>query len=402
MKLILRYLRRHMGIFLCSMLFLTLEAVSDLLQPTFMAYIVDEGVGRTSMETIAHYGLVMLLIAGAGAGAAVMRNILSVRTSQTIGKELRRDMYGKVQRLSLENIDRLQPASIVTRITNDVTQVQEFVNGIMRIMAKAPNTCVGAIVLIILETPRQAPVMAVILVIASVLIYANMRVGYPRFGRVQAQLDRLNRVTREFLSSIRVVKAFRAEEEETGKFEKASSGLAVAGTQALRAMAVFSPLINLTVNFGIVMLLWISRDQNVAEIGRLMASVNYMTQVLFAVGMIANVINTAVRAAASAERIREVLEEEPAQKMQGTETPVLQGGIAFEDVSFAYAGSPREALKEISFRAAPGETIGIIGPTGSGKSTLVHLVPRLYDATQGRILLDGTDGCSSKSRVFTG
>lgn len=392
MKLILRYLRRHLRIFSISMLFLTMEAVADLLQPTFMSYIVDEGVSQASVDKILHYGLIMLAIAAAGACAAVLRNIFSTHTSQTIGKEMRRDMYAKVQSLSLENIDHLQPASIITRITNDVTQVQDFINGIMRIMAKAPITCIGAIVLIIIQTPRQAPVMAAILVVAALLILGNMKVGYPRFGRVQQKLDKLNGVTREFLSSIRVVKAFRAEDEETEKFESASMNLAQASISALRAMAVFSPLINLTVNFGIVMLLWISRKQDGAEIGRLMASVNYMTQVLFAVGMIANVINTAVRAVASSNRIQEVLEEQPAQSLpEQALTPDIQGRITFEDVSFAYAGSQNDALSHISFQAEPGETIGIIGPTGSGKTTLVNLVPRLYDATGGRILIDGVD-----------
>ena len=392
MKLILRYLRRHTGIFLISTLFLTLEAAADLLQPTLMSYIVDEGVSRASVGMILRCGAVMLAVAAAGACAAVLRNVFSTRTSQTIGREMRRDMYAKVQSLSLENIDHLQPASIITRITNDVTQVQDFINGIMRIMAKAPITCVGAIVLIVLRTPRQAPVMAVILTIAALLILGNMRVGYPRFGRVQRKLDRLNGVTREFLSSVRVVKAFRAEEEETEKFDIASAELAQANTSALRSMAVFSPLISLTINFGIVMLLWVSREQNASEIGRLMASVNYMTQVLFAVGMIANVINTAVRAIASSERILEVLEERPAQ--QPPADPVrtdISGTVTFEDVSFTYAGAGKEALSHISFQALPGETVGIIGPTGSGKTTLVNLIPRLYDASSGRVLIDGAD-----------
>lgn len=392
MKLILSYIRRHIGIFLVSTFFLTLEAVADLLQPTYMSYIVDEGVAQASVPRILHYGAIMLLIAMAGALGAVMRNIFASRTSQTIGKELRRDMYRRVQALSLENIDRLQPASIITRITNDVTQVQDFINGIMRILAKAPITCVGAIVLIILQTPRQAPVMAAIIVVAAGLILGNIRVGYPRFGRVQERLDRLNGVAREFLSSVRVVKAFRAEDEETAKFETASGQLAQANVSALRAMAVFAPLINLTVNFGIVMLLWISRNQDSGQIGRLMASVNYMTQVLFAVSMISNVINSAVRAIASSRRIAEVLDARPAQRQAPSpKAPEIRGEITFEDVSFAYAGAASPSLSHISFHVSPGETLGIIGPTGSGKTTLVNLVPRLYDATGGRVLVDGVD-----------
>jgi len=392
MKLILSYIRRHLGIFMTSMLFLTLEAFADLLQPTFMAHVVDDGVKNADTSRILYYGYMMLAIAIGGAAAAVMRNIFASKTSQTIGMELRSDMYRKVQSLSQENIDRLQPASIITRITNDVTQVQDFINSCMRIMVKAPITCVGAIILIVLQTPQQIPIMLGILLIATVLIFANMQIGYPRFGKLQKTLDELNNVSREFLSSIRVVKAFGAEDREKNKFENAAWRTANANMSAMQVMAVFSPLINLTVNMGIVLLLWRSQNQNSAQIGRLMASVNYMTQVLFALGMVTNILNTAVRAVASSGRISEILDEKPAQaEAEDAYIAKLSGKIDFEEVSFSYAGTEREALHQITFHAAHGQTIGIIGPTGSGKSTLVSLVPRFYDATAGKILLDGYD-----------
>lgn len=392
MRLILKYLKRHLGIFALSTFFLTMEAMADLLQPTFMSYIVDEGIRNADIRQILFYGLVMLGIAMVGAISAVMRNRFASRTSQTIGKELRCDIYHNVAQLSLENIDRLQPASIITRITNDVVQIQDFINSIMRMMVKAPITCIGAILLILFQTPRQAPVIAVICLTVFLLTFGNMKIGYPRFGAVQGRLDRLNGVAREFLSSIRVVKAFHAEEEEGEKFEEASVRLADANILALRTMAVFSPLVNLTVNWGIVLLLFLSRNQNSAEIGRLMASVNYMTQVLFAVAMISNTLNTAVRATASSGRIREVLEEKPAQSLPEKPIyPKIAGEIRFDQVSFTYAGAGKESLKDIDLHIAPGETVGIIGPTGSGKTSLVNLIPRLYDATKGKILIDGCD-----------
>ena len=392
MKLILSYLKRHIVIFLISTAFLTLEAVADLMQPTYMSYIVDEGVANADVSRILGYGGIMLGIALFGALCAVMRNHFASRTSQTIGKEIRHDIYKNVQSLSLENIDRLQPASIITRITNDVTQIQDFINSIMRIMIKAPITGIGAVILIIIQTPKQAPIMIVIILVATLLIVANIFVGYPRFGKVQKKLDKLNGVSREFLSSVRVVKAFRAEDKETEKFKDASDNLAAANTSALRAMAMFAPLINLTVNFGIVLLLFISKNQNASDIGRLMASVNYMGQVLFALNFISNVINNAVRALASSERIKEVLDEKPAQKKaENPKRPDIKGTIEFKDVSFAYAGASRDALSHISFAASPGETIGIIGPTGSGKSSLVNLIPRFYDVLEGEILVDGVN-----------
>ena len=392
MNLILSYIRKHLVIFLLSTLFLTLEAAADLLQPAFMSIIVDRGIKNADINQILRLGAAMLGIALAGAVCAVIRNRFASFVSQTIGRELRHDMYHHVQQLSMENIDRLRPASIITRITNDVAQIQEFINGIMRIMVKAPIIGIGAIILIMIQTPGQAPVMAGILLIASVLVWGNMRIGYPRFGTVQKRLDRLNGVAREFLSSVRVVKAFHAEEEETEKFEEVSLELAHANTAALRMMAVFSPFINLTVNFGIVLLLWISGHEQNGEIGRLMASVNYMTQVLFSVTMISNTLNTAVRATASSVRIQEVLEERPAQKLpENPLMPDITGDIHFDHVSFAYAGAGKESLHDIDVHIHSGETIGIIGSTGSGKTTLVNLVPRFYDAVSGKIWVDGCD-----------
>ncbi len=392
MKLISKYLQRHLGIFLLSTFFLSMEAMADLLQPTFMSYIVDVGIRSADIGQILFYGMIMLGIALVGAVSAVMRNRFASRTSQTIGKELRSDIYHNVARLSLENIDRLQPASIITRITNDVAQIQDFINSIMRMMVKAPITCIGAILLIMIQTPRQAPVIAVICLTVTLLTFGNMKIGYPRFGTVQKRMDRLNAAAREFLSSVRVVKAFHAEAEEAEKFEDASLGLAEANTLALRTMAVFSPLVNLTVNLGIVLLLFLSRNQQSAEIGRLMASVNYMTQVLFAVGMISNTLNTAVRATASSDRIREVLEEKPAQSApRHPLKPEITGEIRFDRVSFTYAGAGKESLRDIDLRIEAGETVGIIGPTGCGKTTLVNLIPRFYDVTEGAILIDGCD-----------
>lgn len=394
MKLIFKYLRKHLGIFLLSTLFLTMEAMADLLQPTFMSYIVDNGVKQADIRIICHYGAIMLLIAFIGAASAVMRNYFASCTSQTVGKELRRDMYHKVTGLSLENIDRLHPASLITRITNDVTQVQDFINGIMRIMVKAPIICIGAIVLIIVRTPKQAPVIIGIVINAAILIFCNMKLGYPKFGVVQNALDKLNDTTRQFLSSIRVVKAFRAEAQESSKFAAASEGFSNANISALQMMAIFSPLINLTVNFGIVLLLVTSQGAQRGEIGRLMAAVNYMTQILFALNMISNALNTAVRAMASSKRIKEVLDEQPAQKQpEAAKKPELTGEIDFQNVSFSYAGTGKPALYDVSFHVRCGEAIGIIGPTGSGKSTLVNLIPRFYDAAEGSVKLDKCNVC---------
>ena len=390
MKLIFHYIRKHLGSFIAAMIFLCIEATADLLQPTFMGYIVDNGVKDANIGQIMYYGAIMLGIAAVGAFSAVMRNIFSCRTSQYIGKELRGDIYRKVQTLSFENIDRLQPSSIITRITNDVTQIQDFTSSSMRIMIKMPITCIGAIALIIIKTPQQIPVMIVTLILAAIIIMANMKLGYPRFSNLQQKLDKLNNVSREFLTSIRVVKAFNAERQEQEKFEAASENLSKASISTMRIMAIFPALINLVVNLGIVVLLWITQSQASSEIGQIMAAVNYMTQVLFALSMVSSIFNTAVRTMASSKRVNEIMEEVPAQISPKMPIfPNIKGEISFEHVHFSYAGSSRESLNQIDFHIMPGETLGIIGPTGSGKTTLVNLVPRFYDATKGKVLIDG-------------
>lgn len=402
MKLMLRFIRQHIGMFSAAVFFLSVETAAELLQPTIMSYIVDKGVKSQDLSAIVNYGAVMLGIAAFGAIGAVMRNIYASRTSQLIGKEMRLEIYQKVQTLSFENIDHLHTSSIITRITNDVTQIQNFINGSMRIMMKAPILCVGAVILIIVQTPKLLPLMSAIILIAAFLIAGNMKVGYPRFARVQRKLDRLNAVSREFLSAVRVVKAFRAEEIEEEKFADAAEGFAQAGISSLQVMAVFSPLIQLTVNFGIVVMLWISGHQMTNGIGKLMASVNYMTQVLFSLGMVSHILNSAVRATASAERVQEILDEVPAQKngeiiswmryerKDTDKSPAEEMGmITFQDVTFSYSGASAPALKNITFSVRPGMTVGIIGPTGAGKSTLVNLVPRFYDVTEGYVEIDG-------------
>ena len=391
MKLILHYVGRHKRMFFTALFFLSIETLADLLQPTFMSYIVDNGVEQQDVGQILRYGAMMLGIAAMGALGAVMRNIYATKTSQRISMELRGDIYRKVLGLSFENIDRLAPASIITRITNDVTQIQNFINGSMRILMKAPITCIGAVALIVLRTPQQIPMLIVILCVSSCLIAGNMMLGYPRFGKLQRCLDKLNDVSREFLASIRVVKAFGGQAREEVKFHDAAEDFTWAGISAMRVSAIFAPLINLTVNVGIVVLLWISQDQDSGEIGRLMASVNYMTQVLFALGFVSAILNIAVRATASANRVEEVLREVPAQENGTERTEEPAGAVSFDHVSFTYAGAAGSAVEDITFTAHPGETVGIIGPTGCGKSTLIHLVPRFYDAQTGVVAVDGLD-----------
>lgn len=375
-----------------AVVFLVLEAICDLLQPTLMSHIVDEGVLNNNIAVILQYGVYMLCACITGAVSAVIRNHLASRTSQRAGRDLRASLYKKIQTFSYQNIDKLHTGTLITRITNDVTQIQQFINGCMRILVKAPITCIGAVAFIITRTPQLAPVTLTILLACFLFIACNMSFGYPRFMAVQKKLDRLNTVSREFLSAIRVVKAFGREDLESEKFASATKELAASNASALHVSAVFGPLIHFTVNIGIIALLWIGGTGRLQNIGKLMASVNYTTQMLFSLSMVSNILNTLVRASASADRIQEVLEEQPA--MQPPAAPAvfkIKSNITFKNVSFTYYKAAKETLSDISFQIASGSTVGIIGSTGSGKSTLVNLIPRFYDVSGGAIFVGHTN-----------
>ncbi|MFJ9500538.1 ABC transporter ATP-binding protein [Brevibacillus centrosporus] len=397
MRLYTKYIKKYGVVFCVSLFFLTLEAVCDLLQPTIMSRIVDVGVAQRDLNYVLSTGGLMLGVTAIGAVAATMRNLLSTYVSQNFGAQLRSDLFKKVQSLSFENIDRFDRASLVTRLTNDVNQVQVFVNGMMRIFVKAPLTCIGGLIMATQLNPRLAVVLAVVVPIVGLFIYLNMKIGFPFFMKVQQSLDRVNGVMREYLSGVRVVKAFNRFDFEVDKFSHANEELQTKSISATRVMSIFSPAIMLTVNLGIVAVLWmggLAAEQGDMQVGHIIAFTNYMTQILFSLMMISMVFNMFVRAKASAGRIGEVFAEE--NRMTWKEQESLRGDgkgrIDFEHVSFSYEGGHGESvLKDITFSCLPGETVGIIGSTGSGKSSLVGLIPRFYDATKGTVRVDGVD-----------
>lgn len=361
-----------------------------------MARIVDTGVANQDMETVLHLGGVMLAVTAVGAVGAIVRNLLSSYVSQRFGADLRSDLFAKVQRLSLDSLSQFETASLVTRLTNDVNQVQEFVHRLMRIFVRAPILAIGAAVMAIYLSPKLSVVLAVAIPIAAFLVVLNLRMGFPYFRRVQEAIDGVNRALREYLSGVRVVKAFNRTSYEMERFEGANHELATSTVQAERMMAFFSPAIILTINLGIVAVLWfggLSTWAGRMEVGKTIAFVNYMTQMLHSLMRILIVFERFVRAKASAERIEEVFEQaDPQLDSENGQTGSIRGEIFFNNVSFAYPGSVGEPiLKEISLRCSPGETVGIIGPTGAGKTTLVSLIPKLYHPTAGTIEIDGVD-----------
>jgi len=396
----LGYLKRYahkygMG-FCTAVFFVTLEAFCDLLLPTIMSKIVDVGVASKNLNYVIKMGMVMLIIAGFGAIAACARNVIASHVSQKMGAELRSDLFKKVQGFSFENIDKFEGATLVTRLTNDVTQVQNFVNGLMRIFVKAPIVGIGSIIMAARLNLRLSMILLGIVPVVAILIYGNMKLGYPYFIKVQKSLDGVNGVMREYLSGVRVVKAFNRFEYETNRFKIKNISLTQSSTAAMKVTSIFTPMIGLVVNIGIVLVIWIGGinvNSGNMHVGEIIAFTNYMTQILFSLMMVSNVFTMFVRARASSSRISEVFLEKD-DMINGIEIMddyKGHGKVEFEHVFFSYNKDKEPILKDISFTCLQGETVGIIGSTGSGKSSLVNLIPRFYDTLSGEIKINGVN-----------
>ncbi|NLK44501.1 MAG: ABC transporter ATP-binding protein [Tissierellia bacterium] len=391
-----KYLIRYRKQFLIAITFIGLETAGDLIQPTIMSKIIDNGVKRGDMDYVLKLGGLMFLITALGASFAIIRNIVSSRVSQSFGADLREDLYIKIQNLSLENIDEFQDASLITRLTNDVNQMQNFAHGSMRIFVKAPILGIGAVIMAFILNPKVALIPLIIVPIVGVIISLNLKISYPIFTRIQRALDKVNGVMREYLAGIRVVKAFNRFDYEKGRFRKVNEGLKDITLKGMRVIAVFNPTVALTVNIGIVLVLWLGGirvNTGNMEVGKIMAFVNYMTQVLHSLVLMTRILNMLIRAKASSERIGEIFATEPSMIVK--ENPIEfdegKGQVEFESVYFKYGNNGRWVLEDINFTINPGETLAIIGSTGSGKSSLVKLIPRFYDVVEGSIKIDNVD-----------
>ncbi len=396
-----KYFRKYGFAAVCTVFILAVEAACDLTLPTLMAHVVDNGMAKGNLAAVMSLCSWMLVLTALGAVAASMRNIFSNNISQRFGRDLRSDLYSRILNFSFESVDHFETGSLITRLTNDVTQLQNFSNGIMRIFVKAPLLIIGSLIMALSVNPGMTIVPVIVIPVVIIITFINHRTAYPRFRRVQNAIDRLNGRMREFLSGIRVVKAFNRFDYEEKRFSGSNGELAGATAGVNRVIAGFVPTILLAVNIGILAVLWYGGyrvNEGNMHTGQVLAFVNYMTQILFSLIMLSFIFNMLVRARASAERIGEVFSTrenmvfnpEPAALTNGT------GRIEFKNVFFSYKppeeGGPHEpVLRDISFECDAGAVIGIIGSTGSGKSTLVSLIPRFYDPSSGRVLSGGVD-----------
>jgi len=384
---------RHWAIL--APLLMVLEVAMDLMQPKLIQRIVDQGIAQLDMDIVIHTGLLMIGLALIGAVGGVGCTIFTELAAQGFGADLRDTLFRKVQALSFGNLDDLETGQLITRLTNDVTQVQEVVSMMLRIMVRAPMMLIGSLILAILTSPRLAFLLLMLGPLVLAVIYLVTRKAYPMFSRVQRKLDGLNTVMQENLAGVRVVKAFVRADHERKRFAEINDGLMDQTVQAARTVAVVMPAVMLSVNLGVVAAIWFGGVQTTygqMQVGQLIAFVNYLMRTLRSLMFVSMLVMRAARAQASAERIEEVLDNEPEVQDEPDALQDLkpQGQVAFKGVTFSYNKHGHDpVLKDISFVAEPGHTIAILGATGSGKSSLIHLIPRFYDVTRGEVTLDG-------------
>jgi ATP-binding cassette subfamily B protein len=392
-----RFLRPYRRWAILAPLLMVLEVTMDLLQPRLIQRLVDQGIVRGDMNVVLTTGAWMAGLAVIGLAGGMGCTVFAILAGQSFGADLRGTLFRRVQALSFANLDRLETGALITRLTSDVTQVQELVMMVLRVMVRAPLLLVGSLLMAVLTSPQLALLfLALIPIVLAILRWVIVR-AYPLFGQVQRRLDTLTTVMQENLAGVRVVKAFARTTHEAGRFRHANDALMDRNVAAVQVNAATMPLMMLTLNAGVVGAVWIGGVRVSAgslQVGELIAFINYLMQTLMALMTVSMLVMRVSRAEASADRIEGVLTSEPAVKAapDALTTFAPRGRVAFEDVTFSYSGDDHDpALAGISFVAEPGQTVAILGATGAGKSSLVNLIPRFYDVTAGRVTLDGVD-----------
>lgn len=395
-KLLIRYLRTYRLLLLGVLVFQFASAMASLYLPRLNADIIDNGVARGDTAYIWSRGAIMLLIALGQIVAAVIATLCAARAAMAAGRDIRRDVFQKVSGFSEREVSRFGPGTLITRNTNDVQQVQMLAMMGATMLVTAPMLAIGGIIMALQQDVGLSWLIGVsvplLLVIAGVIISRMV----PLFRQFQTRLDNVNRIMREQLTGVRVVRAFVRERIEEERFRGANTDIMIVGRKVGSLFVLMFPLAMLVLNVTVVGVIWfggIQVDQGNVQIGTLFAFMQYVGQILMGVLMATFMTIMIPRAAVSADRIGEVLAshdalERPAEPVTTFTDP---GGIVFDDVSFTYPGADSAVLQGISFRAAPGETVAVVGSTGSGKTTLVSLIPRLFDVTGGAVRVAGVD-----------
>lgn len=400
MRKLLIYLKDYKKESIIGPLFKLLEATFELIVPVIMARIIDIGIKNQDMLYIWKMGAVLVIFGILGLTCSLLAQYFAAKAAVGFGTALRHDLFWHIENLSHAEVDKAGSSTLVVRMTSDVNQVQSGVNLVLRLFLRSPFIVVGALVMAFTINWKAAMVFVVTVPLLAFVIYGIMVITIPLYKKVQRELDEVLLTTRENLTGVRVIRAFRTQKLERETFEHKSDVLMAIQMHVGKISASLNPLTYIIVNAGIIAVIWFGGIQvNVGDMtqGEVIALVNYMTQTLLALVALANLIITFTKALASAGRINEVFAMKPGivdgnekeSAVQQTEEP--KTAVSMEDVTFYYQKSKEPALEHISFTAKKGETIGIIGGTGSGKSTLVSLIPRFYDVTEGRVFVNGKD-----------
>lgn len=397
MKKLFRFLKPYWFFAVISPIMMMGEVFADLLQPKLMSGIVDSGLKDGAMGYVIRTGLFMLAIVLAGGFFGVFCAYTAATAAQSFGRDLRVHIYEKVMALSIEQTDDFTTGSLVTRMTNDIAMVVEFVEMLLRMCVRAPMFFIGGAIMMLTLDLSFGVVLACALPVLVVMVIVILTKATPLYSVLQKKLDKVNSVVQENVSGARVVKAYGQEEYEIDRFRGVNGELRETNFHVLKLMAVFTPIMTLVMNVAVVAIIYIGGLQIAIEnagmsVGSVMAAITYVTQILMSIMMVSNMFQSVSRALASAKRITEVMDAEPVIVGGTTAEGTGKTAIEFKNVSFRYPGTQGEpVLKNINLKIQRGETLAIIGATGSGKTSLVNLLPRFYDVTEGAVYVDGVD-----------
>jgi len=398
-RLLVTYLRPYWRLIVPGVVLVLMQAIAALSLPTLNADIIDNGVTRSDTGYILKYGGFMLIVAGIQTACSIASGYLGARAAMGFGRDVRRALFRKVESFSQSELNRFGTPSLITRNTNDVQQVQMVTNLGLTILIFAPMMGIGGIIMAMRQDLGLSWVLGVIIPAIAVMLWLILRIAIPLFRSMQKKIDRINLVMRETLTGVRVIRAFARDDFEQRRFGDANDDLTAVSLKVMRLFTVVFPAVFLLMNLATVGIMWFGGhriDSGDMQVGSLFAFIMYVMQVLLSVMFATMMASFIPRASASGVRIQEVLDTQPSiadpEQPLSAVTPLAKPGrIEFKDVEFRYPGAEEAILTKISFTASPGQTTAIVGSTGSGKSTLIGLIPRLYDVTSGSIELDGRD-----------
>ncbi|MGC8976271.1 MAG: ABC transporter ATP-binding protein [Candidatus Ratteibacteria bacterium] len=387
-----KYLYNYKKIAILAPLFMILEVIMDLLQPKLLSIIIDDGIVKNNLRLIINTGFLMFFIAIIGLIGGIGCTIFSSIVSQNFGHDLRKDVFKKIQNAKFKEITKFSPSSLIARLTNDITQSQQLVLISLRMLVRAPLLCIGGIIMALSINFKLSIIIFIVIPLLLFIFYFISRRSFILFTNMQKKIDRVNLVIRENLAGIRVIKIFNRSQYEKNRFEKSNEDLMNASLKAINLIIKIGPLVMIIINLSVITILWFGGKMilnNEIKIGEIMAFINYLMIIFMSLMMISNLFVFISRAGASFERIEEVLKMEEYEEKRIYNQISVKGKIEFRNVFFSYReNSNSPLLKNISFTIEAGETAGIIGTTGSGKTTILNLIACLYEPVSGEILID--------------